>query len=367
MISVAFDLRDPVRSGIARVARSLAESLARRVEQDSPRRVSLTFCGPVGQMEALGVRSWSRDPIRLVDWPAGRHSLRAQAQWRRVNHAVGNAVWFFPHWDAPWYALPRRYVATVYDLTLIRVPGATTNTRRHMTAWWMRNTVRHAARIVVPSRYTADDLAALVPDAAARMRVVPAGVDSCFLAAPSPLPGAIQSFVAAGPCMLSVGNRKPHKNLMMGVHMLARIPGLRWVVMGEWFEPWEQVAAAAAKAGVTERMLVLEPQSDEVLRGLYHSATCLLFPSRSEGFGLPVAEAAACGLPVVCSTAGSLPEVGGTCATYCNPDDIDAFEAAVRAIVAPPRRQSQVCIDRARRMTWAASAGQLLEILEEVA
>ncbi len=119
-------------------------------------------------MESLGVHGWSRHPIRLVDWPAGRHSLRAQAQWRRVNRAVGDAVWFFPHWDAPWYSLPRRYVATVYDLTLIRVRGATTNSRRHVTEWWMKNTVCHASRIVVPSHYTARDLAALVPQAAER-------------------------------------------------------------------------------------------------------------------------------------------------------------------------------------------------------
>ena len=318
-------------------------------------------------MESLGVHGWSRHPIRLVDWPAGRHSLRAQAQWRRVNRAVGDAVWFFPHWDAPWYSLPRRYVATVYDLTLIRVRGATTNSRRHVTEWWMKNTVCHASRIVVPSHYTARDLAALVPQAAERMRVVPAGVDPSFFSVPAPLPHPIQRFVEAGPCMLSVGNRKPHKNLIVGVHMLARIPALRWVVMGEWYEPWQQVADAAARMGVADRLLVLDPQSDEVLCALYHSATCLLFPSRSEGFGLPAAEAAACGLPVVCSTAGSLPEVGGTCATYCDPDDIDAFEAAVRAIVASPRRQSDACIDRARRMTWDASANQLLEILEEVA
>jgi hypothetical protein len=70
---------------------------------------------------------------------------------------------------------------------------------------------------------------------------------------------------------------------------------------------------------------------------------------------------------MVCSSAGSLPEVGGSCATYCHPDDINAFEAAVRAIVAAPRRLSQPCIDRARRMTWSAAADQLLEILEEVA
>jgi alpha-1,3-rhamnosyl/mannosyltransferase len=367
MIPVAFDLRDPDRSGIARLARSLARALARRLDTDLPGRFSLTLCGPANELGRLGVHAWSRNVIGVENWSSGRHSLKAQLQWLDVRRRVGDAVWFFPHWDVPWYALPRRYVVMVNDLILLRVPGATRPARRFLAERWIRRAVRHAARVGVLSNHGRDDLAALVPQAASKIRIIPMGVDAAFFAGGAPLPPALARFAAAGPFMLSVGNRKRHKNLAAGVELLARIPALRWVVLGEWFPDWEEVESRAVDTGVAERIFVLDRQSDDILRALYHAAACLFFPSRMEGFGLPVIEAIACGTPVVCSNAASLPEAAGGCATFCDPDDVDAFEAAVRDVLARPRRQPAPCIDRVRRMTWDASAERLLSVLEEVA
>ena len=360
------DLRDPVRSGIARVARSLAEGLARRLDADTPQRFSLTLAGPAPELRRIGVHEWSRTPIAVRDWSSGRHSLTAHVQWLRASRGIRNLTWFFPHWDVPWFALPPRYVAMVHDLTLIRVPGATSAERRHLAAGWIRHTVRHAAAIVVPSRYTASDLSAFLPEFESKIRVLPEGVDARFFEPPPPLPEPLAVFAAGGPFMLSVGNRKRHKNLVQGVELLQRIPDLRWVVVGEWFPPWEEVAVRAAAAGIADRMMVLEPVSDDALRALYHAAACLFFPSRREGFGLPLAEAIGCGLPVVCSGTSSLPEVAGACATYCDPDDTDGFESAVRNILTKPYRQPAPCIDRIRGMTWDASADRLFQILEEI-
>jgi len=365
MISVAFDLRDPARSGIARVACSLARALAARLDIDP--RLDLTLCGPMTQLEQLGVRDWSRRAPRLVEWTSPRHSTAAQLTWPRVRRQAGDAIWFFPHWDVPWYALPRRYVAMVHDLILLRVPGATKPARRRLAERWIRRAVRHAGRVVVPSDYTARDLAALVPGSAAKIRRIPEGVDPGFFQPAPPLSDDVAAFAAGGPFMLSVGNRKRHKNLDMGVELLRRIPELRWIVVGEWYPDWEPVSAHAIAAGVADRMLVLGAQQDDVLRALYHAAACLFFPSRMEGFGLPVVEATACGTPVVCSSAGSLLEAAGGCAALCHPDDADAFVNAVRAVLAHPARQPAACVDRVRRMTWDASAERVMQVIEEIA
>jgi len=181
------------------------------------------------------------------------------------------------------------------------------------------------------------------------------------------LPADVVEFVGHLPFMLSVGNRKRHKNLHMGVEILSRVPNLRWVLVGEWYPDWEEVSGHAIDAGVADRLLLLDPRSDEELRALYGAAAFLLFPSRAEGFGLPVAEAIACGTPVVCSNAGSLPEVAGACATLCDPDDVDAFVAAARSTLASRLRQPAPCVERMRAMTWSASATCLAGILAEVA
>lgn len=362
MIPVAFDLRDPSRSGIARVALSLAQAFIRQ----SADRFDVTLCGPADRLEALGARTWTDGPVRLVPWGGGRLSAAAQLEWWRVRRAVGNAVWFFPHWDVPWYALPQRYVVMIHDLILLRVPGATTPVRRLVAARWTRRAVKHASLVAVGSEATRRDLAAFVPQTVFKTRWVPYGVDRRFFDHPPELPAECATFTARGPFMLSVGNRKRHKNLAMGVELLSRMGDLRWVVVGAWYPEWEQVAALAARAGVAGRTLVLPPQPDDVLRALYGRAACLFFPSRAEGFGLPVLEAIAAGTPVVCSNAGSLPEAAGSCATLCDPDDTDAFAAAVRVVLSNPRRQPPGCVERVREMSWAVSAKRLAGVLAEV-
>lgn len=365
MTSIAFDLRDPARSGIARVALSLARALAARLNVGTD--FDLTVCGPVDRLEALGVRGWADRPVRLVNWAGDRQSVAAERFWTAVQREVGDALWVFPHWDVPWHSLPRRYIVIVYDLILVRVPGATSSVRRLVAARWIRRAVRHADRVMVMSGFTARDLERFSPGTTTKTRFIAAGVEPAFLNPPGPLPLHIHEFTDAGPFMLSVGNRKRHKNLGMGVEVLSRVPGLRWVVVGQYYPPWDEVAARASAAGVADRMLVLDPQSDDVLCSLYHAAMCLFLPSQMEGYGLPVIEAAVCGTPVVCSNAGSLPEVAGSCASLCNPDDARGFALAVEALRATSARQSVQCVERARAMTWDAAAGQLLDTIREIA
>ncbi|MDA1082514.1 MAG: glycosyltransferase family 1 protein [Gemmatimonadetes bacterium] len=364
MIPVAFDLRDPTRSGIARVAQSLARAFAQRTDTD--RRFDLTICGPLDQLQQLGAAGWSTRDIRFIDWPGGRYSAESQVAWRSVRQRVGDALWYFPHWDVPWYSLPERYVVTVFDLILVNVPGATTPMRRAVAARWIRRAVNGASRVVVAADHAASELAAFAPASASKIRKVPAGVDATFFEQAPALPPEIQAFADAGPFMLSVGNRKRHKNLSIGVDVLTRVPGVRWIVVGEAFSEWSEVERRANEAGVASRMLVLGQQPDGVLRALYRAAACVFFPSRAEGYGLPVIEAIAAGTPVVCSNAGSLPEVAGDCATLCDPDDVAGFAKAVERAIAQPR-QTDPCLARVRAMTWSASAERLAAVLAEVA
>jgi glycosyltransferase involved in cell wall biosynthesis len=349
------------------VARSLAQALAARLAVDP--RFNITLCGPVTQLDALGVRQWAppSHSLPLINWPFGRHSFAAQVAWPSVRTRARDALWFFPHWDVPWYGLPHRYVVMVHDLTLLRIPGATRPERRWLARRWIRHAVRHAARVVVPSGSTAGDLAEFAPTHAHKIRRIPEGVDARFAARAPAVPQLVTRFTGHMPFMLSVGNRKRHKNLGMGVAVLARVPELTWVIAGERFPGWDAVMSEARRAGVADRLLVLDTPTDEVLHSLYAAAALLLFPSRYEGFGLPVAEAMACGTPVVCSNTGSLPEVAGSCATLCDPDDIEAFVSAVRSVLLSGSRQGAACVERARAMTWDSSAQRLAEVLEEAA
>jgi glycosyltransferase involved in cell wall biosynthesis len=358
---VAFDLRDPDRSGIARVARSMAREFTRLARD----RFEVTLCGPATVLERLGVAEWG--PANVVDWPAGRLSLEAERTWGRVKRAAGPGTWYFPHWDAPFHAFPNRSVVTVHDLTGLRVPGATSLIRREISRLWIRQSARRATRIIVGTAFSRDEIGSEWPDLTERIRIVPHGVEPRFFGEPPPLSGNLARIANQGPFMLSVGNRKPHKNLVMGPEVLRRLPHLKWIVVGERFRGWENVPDLARKLGVTDRIHVVDPQPDSVLHGLYRAAGCLFFPSRHEGFGLPVLEALAAGTRVVAGRAGATVEVLGGHGAICPVDDADCFAAAVEKAVsagAPPPPAGK---SHAASFTWSRSATMLADIADEIA
>lgn len=336
------------------------------MERDVAREYDATLCGPADRLNELGAGTWGSHPSRFVPWGAGRLSLSADLSWPKVTASVGDAVWYFPHWDMPWLARPRRSIVLVNDVIPIIVPGATSPAKREIARRWIRWSGIRASRIAVSTEFTRAEVLELWPDFESRIHVVPLGVDQRFFAEPDPLGGELASLAGRGPFMLSVGNRKVHKNLIMGPEVLSRVPDLEWIVMGEAFGGWDAVAARAAELGVADRMHVLPSQPDAVLHSLYAAAACLFFPSRHEGFGLPVLEALASGTRVVAGAAGASTEILGGFGAVCPVDDADAFAAAVEDAVrsgrpGPAGRQ------HAARFTWARSAEKVAELVRSVA
>lgn len=363
VIPVAFDLRDPLRSGIARVARSMARAFVATAGD----RFAITLAGPVHTLEELGAREWGAPSIRLVAWDAPRYSPRAELSWQRVRRETGDAIWYFPHWDVPWMSPPPRFIVTVHDLNHVLRPGSLSLARRVLARRWLQRTASRAARITVVSHYTGEELRRTWPSVSAKVEVIPNGVEPAFFQAAPLLPESIATRLGGGRYMLSVGIRKEHKNLGMGPEVLASIPDLTWIVVGEWFPEWERVENVAHRLGVAKRMIVLDPQPDTVIRSLYAAAGCLFFPSRQEGFGLPILEAYAAGIPVVASTTGASPETAGGLATLCDPNDAAAFTQAVKDTLANGTGPAVRRREYARQFTWDKGAERLAQLFSAVA
>jgi glycosyltransferase involved in cell wall biosynthesis len=332
MTGVAFDLREPARSGIARVGVSIAKAFLERFGDE----FEVTLAGPVKTLREMGVCGPGRT-CRFLDWDTGRYSFGTR-QWLRAQELAGQAVWYFPNWDVPWLGTPDRFVFAMHDLAHLLLPEHR-GIKRFVARQWIRRSLLRARRVCVGSRYSAQEITAIWPNVADKLVVVPHGVDDAFFGVAGPLPREVSDRLQADPFMLSVGIRKERKNLRMGVEVLSRTPGLRWVVVGDSYPEWEKVESLAAAAGVADRMIVLERQSDAILKALYQAAAFLLFPSRYEGFGLPIIEALAGGTPVIASRTTSTGEVLGDAGWLCDPDDAPAFSRAASEILAlGPRR-----------------------------
>jgi glycosyltransferase involved in cell wall biosynthesis len=124
-----------------------------------------------------------------------------------------------------------------------------------------------------------------------------------------------------------------------------------------------------ADAGASGALTLLGPVDEARLRGLYRDAAALVYPSRYEGFGLPVLEAMACGTPVIAARAGSIPEVLGDAGTLLDPDDEPAWTRAIDAVVSDAGLRARLRaqgIARAREFTWARTAAITAQAYHQV-
>jgi glycosyltransferase involved in cell wall biosynthesis len=167
-----------------------------------------------------------------------------------------------------------------------------------------------------------------------------------------------------GPYLLGLGTVEPRKDLPTLVRAFAGLAGElphRLVLAG--LAGWGQgtLAAAVASSGVADRILLTGylPEADKA--ALLTGADVFAYPSRYEGFGLPVLEAMACGTPVVTTTGGSLPEVAGDAALLVEPGDPDALAAALAKLAADPAARSAAAArgrTRAAAFTWDRCAAE---------
>ncbi len=310
-------------------------------------------------------------PTRILALVGGRYAASAQRAWPRLAAKLPqrSVVWF-PHWDAPFFFAHRPTVVTVHDLIPLRVAQHTSAVKRLLMRTLLRRVTRRADRVVTVSQFTRDDLES--HDAALRgqVRVVcGGGVPTAFRErTPHALPHGVTT-----PFLLVVANRKPHKNIELAVDVLARLqarhPSLSLVVAGERFPHWAHTMAHATRLGVAARIIDVEMLDDTRLAALYAAAACFVMPSRYEGFGLPMLEAMVSGTPAVVARATSLPEVAGEAALLADPDDVEAFTAAVARVLEDPAEAARLRaagLRRAAEYSWDRTAADMLGIFREI-
>jgi glycosyltransferase involved in cell wall biosynthesis len=228
-------------------------------------------------------------------------------------------------------------VTTIHDLHYLVQPDAHFGARGLGMRVLVPLAMRRSRRVIVPSRSTRDDLVTRLRAEPARIDVVPEGVGL----APRPRPGAAAAArerLALGerPLLLTVSAKRPHKNLMRLLAALARIPAERRPVLvlpGYRTPHAEELEQRARELGLDRDVRFLDWVSEEELEGLYAAAACFVFPSLYEGFGLPVLEAMARGVPVASSDRGSLAEVVGDAGLIFDPEDEAAIAGAIERVL----------------------------------
>lgn len=250
-------------------------------------------------------------------------------------------------------------VTTIHDLNYKMVPEAHFGVRGRVMATYVPLSARASRRIMVDAASTREDLANHLGTPRGKVDVVPLATPTIPDAAPTPATDLRERFdLGDRRVVLSPSAKRPHKNLVRLLRATAALAAPPVLVIPGYPTPHEQeLRDLATDLGLDVRFPEWVSTAD--LEGLYALADAVVFPSLYEGFGLPVLEAMARGVPVACSRASSLPEVAGDAALLFDPEDVDAIADATRRLLHDPalrERLRAAGLERAARFTWDATA-----------
>ena len=295
--------------------------------------------------------------VEVRTWPLPfSHAVRTA--WSRLARPAaerllgGFDALHFSDWMYP----PQRAgvrATTIHDLVPLHHPEWTTARTQSMHSRKYANAAETCDVVFVNSAFTGRDVTATLGVPAERIRVAHPAAKAVF----SP-DGPVADL--GGPYVLTVATLEPRKNLQVLVGAQRRLGSLQLAVVGG--EGWGEQPLLDGSG-----VLRLGYVSDEELARLYRGASVVAYPSRFEGFGIPVIEAMACGVPVVVSAHESLDEASGDAALRAHPDDPEAFAAAIEQATRDRERLVALGLEHASTFSWRAVGETFLRGYQEAA
>jgi glycosyltransferase involved in cell wall biosynthesis len=353
-------------TGVGTYVLGLAERLPALAPDDHFSYFSTSF------KERYPTRAWPSN-VRLVDRRIPNRGLNAawhRFGWPPLDRLVDRSL-DLVHSPTP-LLIPckrGRRVVTLHDLFFLKHPELVEGETRRDFVKLVRDHVKRADGVICVSEYTAAEARRLLEVPEEKIAITPHGVDPLFREEPPPaqVDEALRRLRLPRGGILYVGSAEKRKNLVtlvMAYMTLARGSRLPPLVLAgpgsDWAQGGSRVGPQIFATGYLDRRDV---------RSLMAASAALVLPSLEEGFGLPVVEAMAAGLPVVCSRDSALAEVAGDAASLVNARDVNSLARAMERVVedrALARELRQRGLERSRAFEWSTTAERTLAFYRKV-
>jgi len=348
--------------GIGRYVTNLARAMAAQLTADE----WLTIL-----YDARHPQSWPSLPhVQTVPLDVSPFGLRQQWVIPRLLKRLNADLYHSAYYLMPYHpGVPA--VLTVYDVIPLRFPAQSTLQARLLFRWMTWLALRAARQAVAISKATRRDFIAHFRFSPQQIAAIPLAADPAFCPQGPEMVAAVRAhYGLPEQFVLYLGSNKPHKNLVRLIEAWQRTMSTLHtsaclIIAGAWDDRYPEPRRRVTELGLDHSVRFLGPLPETDLPALYSAATAFVFPSLYEGFGLPVLEAMACGVPVACSNTSSLPEVAGDAALTFDPLDTGAIARTLAGLITDPELRADLSVrarQRAAQFSWSRVAQKTKEI-----
>ena len=359
--------------GIGRYAINLTRAMLAEAAARRPDLEFVIFTGPQTSPDVMAeFRQACEEHFLGAKSSVIRSLALVPAALRRVRVDVFHGM---DHVGLPFVGRSGRYVATVHDVIALILPETFTPRHRLVVRTALSMVRRRADLVIVPSRAVKRDVLQRLGLPDDRVVVTPEGCEPRFR--PTPCADVLARYGLPPRYVLAVGTLEPRKNLTTLLRAFARLrrdggidPALRLVLVGArgWLDG--PIHEAVRSLGLEGMVHFAGFVADDDLPAVYSGAALFVFASLYEGFGLPLLEAMACGVPVITSNVAAMPEVAGGAAMLVDPRDVDGLAAAIARLLRDDALRDRLRgagLARARQFPWEATARLTLDAYASLA
>jgi glycosyltransferase involved in cell wall biosynthesis len=369
-MKIGLDLR--MLGGGSGISRYIFELSQQVLEQDKTNQYVLFFNVLDDETKA----AYQKFGHKMVETKISHYSLAEQFKLPGIFNQEKLDLLHVPHFNAPILYF-RKFVVTIHDLTHTKFPGRKKSHFIHRIAYnlVMLNAVKRAAKIIAISESTKKEVQDYfgIPDK--KIGVVYEGFSSIYkvMDRDETIKKVSQKFNITKPFLLYVGVWRRYKNLPALARVFNRLIDrgfdLELVLAGDQDPFYPDIKGQVMAIKHKDRIKVVGRVSDEDLNLLYNSCLMFVLPSLSEGFGLTVLEAAACGVPIAAADIPPLREILGQGGEFFDPLNEDNMYDVISNVVDNPIKLEELAnggLSRSKHFSWKTAAQETIKIYESI-